>query len=236
MICKVIRARYPDQPSWELSKGGLFGTSCLSGQFYFPVLHPSICRFLKKCLCTQHCLRGRLCQSVALQKVLAARKRLSALSSQLPTIYPHLLCRRCLLKQTWTLLVLQGWHKAQNYNTLKNERGKAHFLSTTWQSGKKGIAHLYFLLRQDRVVRNWFFKSLITGSVIAFGSVWGSIGSAAQYCCTTQRSRLFCAESPSLANSGFQLVATMFNSARLNSFFWLARCARGEWGVLGSDY
>ena len=61
-----------------------------------------------------------------------------ALSSQLPTIYPHLLCRRCLLKQTWTLLVLQGWHKAQNYNTLKKERGKARFLSTTWQSGKKG--------------------------------------------------------------------------------------------------
>ena len=61
-----------------------------------------------------------------------------ALSSQLPTIYPHLLCRRCLLKQTWTLLVLQGWHEAQNYNTLKKERGKARFLSTTWQSGKKG--------------------------------------------------------------------------------------------------
>ena len=53
------------------------------------------------------------------------------LSSQLPTIYPHLLCRRCLLKQTWTLLVLQGWHEAQNYNTLKKERGKARFLSTT---------------------------------------------------------------------------------------------------------
>ena len=60
-----------------------------------------------------------------------------ALSSQLPTIYPHLLCRCCLLKQTWTLLVLQGWHEAQNYNTLKKERGKARFLSTTWQSGKK---------------------------------------------------------------------------------------------------
>ena len=236
MICKVIRARYPDQPSWELSKGGLFGTSCLSGQFYFPVLHLSICRFLKKRLYVQSTAWEG--DSVILWH---CRKfwpggRGWALSSQLPTIYPHLLCRRCLLKQTWTLLVLQGWHKAQNYNTLKKERGKAHFLSTTWQSGKKGIAHLYFLLRQDRVVRNWFFKSLITGSVIAFGSVWGSIGSAAQYCCTTQRSRLFCAESPSLANSGFQLVATMFNSARLNSFFWLARCARGEWGVLGSDY
>ena len=77
MICKVIRARYPDQPSLELSEGGLFGTFCLSGQFYFPVLHPSICRFLKKCWCTQHCLRGRLCQSAALQKVLARRKRVS---------------------------------------------------------------------------------------------------------------------------------------------------------------
>ena len=135
MICKVIRARYPDQPSWELSKGGLFGTSCLSGQFYFPVLHPSICRCLKKCLYVHNTSWEG--DSVNLRQ---CRKfwpggRGWALSSQLPTIYPHLLCRRCLLKQTWTLLVLQGWHEAQNYNTLKKERGKAHFLSTTWQSG-----------------------------------------------------------------------------------------------------
>ena len=145
MICKVIRARYPDQPSWELSKGGLFGTSCLSGHFYFPILHPFICRFLKKCLYVHSTAWEGDSVNLWHCRKFWPQGRGWALSSQLPTIYPHLLCRRCLLKQTWTLLVLQGWHKAQNYNTLKKERkstSSQHNL-TKWKKGELCICNFY---------------------------------------------------------------------------------------------
>ena len=171
-------------------------------------------------LCTEHCLRGRLCQSVALQKVLAARKRVSTeqpITDYLsPSVMPPLPSQANMDSSCFARLAQST--KLQHFEERERKSTFSQHSLTRWRKRELRICNFY-CGKIECVVRNWFFKSLITGSVIAFGSVWGSIGSAAQYCCTTQRSRLFCAESPSLANSGFQLVATMFNSARLNSFF-----------------
>ena len=145
MICKVIRARYPNQPSWELRKGGLFGTSCLSGQFYFPVLHPSICRFLKKCWCTQHCLRGRLCQSAALQKVLARRKRVSTeqpITDYLsPSVMPPLpsqanMDSSCFARLAWST-------KLQHFEERERKSTFSQHNLTKWKKRELCICNFY---------------------------------------------------------------------------------------------
>ena len=60
--------------SWV--KGGYLGRLAYQDNSTFQSFIRPFVDFSRNALCTEHCLRGRLCQSVALQKVLARRKRL----------------------------------------------------------------------------------------------------------------------------------------------------------------